>query len=66
VLQHRQIVEKSHNSQQEVPKKGRRLWCRTSLGGARWEGEAHLQISPSNGEIPGMPPGQRPNAKKLT
>lgn len=66
VLQHRQMAAKSCNSQQEVPRKGRRVWCHTSPGGARWEGEACLLITPSNGEIPGMPSGQRADAKKLT
>lgn len=33
-LQHNQIPGKSCNSQQHFPKKGRRLWCCTSLGGA--------------------------------
>lgn len=66
VLQHRQMAAKSYKSQQEVPRKGRKVWCHTSPGGARWEGEACLRITPSNGEIPGMPSGQRTDAKKLT
>lgn len=55
---------KSCNSEQHFPKKGRRLWCHTSLGGARVEGKA-AWIPPPNGEIPAMPGGQKAHLKRI-
>lgn len=43
-LQHRQIPRKSCNSRQHFPKKGRRLWCHTSLGGGRVEGKGCCRL----------------------
>lgn len=42
------------------------LWCRTSQGGAHWEGEELLQISPSHREIPGpMAQSQKAHLKRV-